>query len=341
MKRHLNTLYLTTPGAYLRAEGECIQVRYRNKDPVRVPINGLASIVAWAPNTVSSGILRLCGTKAVPFFALSRGGRIEAQVHGITRGNVLVRRTQYRWTDDPTVAARVARGFVFSKLHNCRHVLRRALRDHAEMAGREDVEKAVGHLGHLMERVMEENDLDRVRGFEGDGARKYFAVFGLLLTTGNFAFEGRNRRPPRDPVNAVLSFLYSLLTIDAHTAVEASGLDPQVGFLHRDRPGRPGLALDLVEEFRPAIADRIALTLFNRGQLNAKDFERSETGAVWISDKARKTVIVAYQERKADELRHPFTTEKITVGLVPFVQARLLNRVIRGDIEDYPPFLWR
>jgi CRISPR-associated protein Cas1 len=271
-----------------------------------------------------------------------------ARVSGFTPGNVLLRREQYRRADviDPATSdgcASVARPIVVAKLLNSRSVLMRSVRDYPNASGRPELDRAVAVLASTVSQARVERDVDKLRGIEGDAASTYFDVFGRLVTRDEpgWAFTGRSRRPPRDALNALLSFLYTLLLHDARSALEAAGLDSQVGFLHRDRPGRPSLALDLMEEFRAFLCDRLALSLVNRGQLDVTSFEATPVGGIVMTDTARKTVLSAYQKRKLDEMVHPFIGERVTVGLLVHVQARLLARFLRGDLDAYPAFLWK
>lgn len=263
---------------------------------------------------------------------------------GAPSGNVLLRRTQYRQADDPILSAAFARAFVAGKLANTRHALRRAARD-ATVADAPAFDRAADAVGHRL-RALGAPDLsvDQIRGIEGEGASRYFEVFDRLITPerrSDFTFGDRNRRPPLDPVNALLSYLYTLLRFDAAGALAAHGLDPAVGFLHRDRPGREGLALDLMEEFRVPLADRLALTLINRQQVRACHFRQAETGAVLLTDDGRKEVLTAWQKRKQDEVEHAFLDDRLPIGLLLHAQALLLARHLRGDIDAYPPFEWR
>jgi CRISPR-associated protein Cas1 len=341
MQRHLNTLYVTTQGSYLRKEGEAVLVRVGEETRAHVPLHNLAGIVCFGNVLVSPYLLGACGRAGVGVTLLSHHGRFLARVEGPTSGNVLLRREQYRRADDPAAAAELARSLLVGKLVNTRVMLLRASRDgdgvgHAAI---ECAERFKRHLGDL-ERA---TDLDGLRGVEGMAARDYFAVFADLIRQqeDDFPFAGRSRRPPGDRMNALLSFLYTLLRHDVESALAGVGLDPAVGFLHRDRPGRPSLALDLMEELRPWLADRLALTLVNRRQLAASDFETQPTGGVWLDDDGRKKVLVAYQKRKDDEIVHPFLEETTTVGLIPHLQALLLARHLRGDLDGYPPLLLR
>lgn len=341
MKRHLNTLYVTTPGSYLRKEGEAVLVEAEGETRAHVPLHNLAGIVAFGNVLVSPYLLGACGRRGVGVTLLSHHGRFLARMEGPTSGNVLLRREQYRRADDPDQSTELARSFLLGKLGNTRVVLLRAARDDEAVA--EAVEGCTVRLKLHLDQLLKEGGLDSLRGIEGSAAAEYFRVFGDLVRQqrDDFPFPGRNRRPPLDPLNALLSFLYTLVRHDVAAALEGVGLDPAVGFLHRDRPGRPSLALDLMEELRPWLADRLALTLVNRRQVAAADFETAETGGVWLSEAGRKTVLVAYQKRKEDEIVHPFLEETTTVGLVPHLQALLLARHLRGDLDGYPPLLLR
>jgi CRISPR-associated protein Cas1 len=343
VKRLLNTLYVTSEGAYLSREGETVVVRLEHETKLRVPIHTLGGIVCFGQVSCSPPLLGLCGERNVTVSFLSERGRFLARMHGPVSGNVLLRRAQYRKADDLAQSAEVARAVVIAKVANCRTVLLRVLRDQAELPGTDAVNQAVRFLARKLDDLKNPGDLDAVRGHEGIAARAYFDVFDHLIVAQkeDFRFQGRNRRPPLDNINASLSFLYTLLVYDVSSALEAVGLDPAVGYLHRDRPGRPGLALDLMEEFRPFLADRLALSLINRKQVKGSEFQKTESGAVLMNDNARKTVLVAYQKRKQEEILHPFLGEKIAVGLVPHVQAMLLARYLRGDLDGYPPFIWK
>lgn len=341
MKRHLNTLYVTTPGCYLRKEGEAVLVRLEDETKAHVPLHNLEGIVCFGNVLASPYLLGACGERGIGVSLLSRRGRFLARVQGPTSGNVLLRREQYRRADDPRSSAVLARSFLLGKLANTRVSLQRSLRK-AEEAD-ERVAACADRLRLHLQQLEQTEDLDALRGIEGTAAREYFEVFGSLVRqqAEDFPFEERNRRPPRDRMNALLSFLYTLVRHDMASALEGAGLDPAVGFLHRDRPGRPSLALDLMEELRPWLADRLALTLVNRRQVTKDDFEVTETGGVWLSEEGRKTVLVTYQTRKEDEVVHPFLEEKTTVGLLPHLQALLLARHLRGDLDGYPPLIFR
>ena len=343
MKKHLNTLFVTTQGAYLNKEGETVVVSVDREKKLQLPIHTLDGIVCFGRVLCSPYLMGFCAERDVAVSFLSEHGRFLARVQGPVSGNVLLRREQYRRADSEDASARVAHSVLVGKLANSRKVLHRVVRDHGDKVDRLRINSAADHLTALLKSMKPDMPLDSLRGMEGDAARVYFSVFDHLITkkTNGFSFRGRNRRPPLDPVNCLLSFLYTLLLHDVRSALESVGLDSAVGYLHRDRPGRPGLALDMMEEFRPVIADRLVLSLINRGQAAKKDFSKQETGAVTMSDELRKTVLVSYQKRKQSEIFHPFLEEKITLGLVFSTQALLLARYLRNDLDAYPPFVWR
>jgi CRISPR-associated protein Cas1 len=343
LKQLLNTLYITTQGAYLAKDGETVAVRVEQETKLRVPIHTLGAIVCFGQVSCSPFLMGLCGERGVALAFLSENGQFLARVQGPVSGNVLLRREQYRWADNADRTAEVARSVVIAKVANCRTVLQRALRDKTDETGTEELERAVKRLGRLLEDVAKAAGVDAIRGHEGDAARVYFGAFDHLIAASkeDFFFRGRNRRPPLDNVNALLSFSYTLLTHDITAALEAVGLDPAVGYLHRDRPGRPSLGLDLLEELRPVIADRLVLSLINRRQVRAGGFRTTESGGVTMDDGTRKELLVAYQNRKQEEIQHPFLGEKVAFGLVPHLQAMLLARFIRGDLDGYPSFLWK
>lgn len=343
MKHHLNTLFVTTQGSYLAKEGEAVLVRVENETRLRVPLHTLGGIVCFGNVSCSPFLMGLCGERGVAISFFSEYGRFLARVNGFTPGNVLLRREQFRRADDILQAAAIARPIILAKIANTRTVLLRAARDHPAKADADALRRTVLLLDRCLSDAQATAELDALRGVEGEAARAYFGVFDHLITAQKegFTFRERSRRPPLDNVNALLSFLYAMLGHDARAACEAAGLDAAVGFLHRDRPGRPGLALDLMEEFRAFLADRLALSLINRRQVQASGFTASPSGGIRMSDDTRKTVLVAYQKRKQEEISHPFLGEKTTVGLLLHLQARLLARYLRGDLDAYPPFIWR
>jgi len=343
MKRHLNTLFVTTQGAYLAKEGESVVVRVEKETRLRVPVHTLGGIVCFGNVGCSPFLMGFCAERDVAISFLSEHGRFLARVRGPVSGNVLLRREQYRRADDMTISAEMARAVLTGKLANCRTVLQRALRDHSDKLDADKVSQASKQISGSLRRLQEDISLNSLRGIEGDAAHVYFNVFDHLITSQkeDFSYKERNRRPPLDNVNCLLSFLYTLVMHDVRSALESVGLDPAVGFLHRDRPGRPGLALDLMEEFRPFLADRLALSLINLCQVQKKGFRKTESGAILMDDETRKIVLVAYQKRKQNEIMHPFIEEKVTIGLLFHTQALLLARYLRGDLDGYPPFIWK
>ena len=344
MRQHLNTLFVTLEGAWLSKDGQAVEVRHERKTKLRVPLHNLESIVSFGWDiTASAQLMAACAEAGVTLSFCTPHGKFLASATGFAPGNVLLRREQFRRADDLVACAMIARNIVAAKIANSRVSLLRALRDRPDHEAASQLKTTAQWLGRRVETALRANSLDGLRGIEGDSAAAYFDSFPFLLTTTDQAItmNGRNRRPPTDPVNALLSFLYALLAHDCRSALAAAGLDAAVGFFHRDRPGRPSLALDLMEEFRPVLADRLALALFNRRQINATDFDFHENGAVSLRDSSRKKVLVAWQERKLEELIHPFLQEKVTWGLLPHLQARLIARHLRGDLDAYPAFIWK
>lgn len=343
MKKHLNTLFVTTEGAYLSKDGETVAVKVDDEVRLRIPVHTIGGIVCFGQVGCSPRLMGFCAENKVAVTFLSVYGRFLAKVQGPVAGNVLLRREQYRKADDEVVSAGIAKSVLTGKLWNKRTVLQRFLRDHADKSNADMVKQASKLLAASLKRLEREDSLDVIRGVEGDSARTYFSVFDHLITSNKdvFRFKERNRRPPLDKVNCLLSFLYTMLMHDVRSALETVGLDPAVGYLHRDRPGRYGLALDLMEEFRPFIADRLVLSLVNLGKVNSTGFEEKENGAVLMDDDTRKEVLVSYQNRKQDEIMHPFLNEKVTIGTVFYIQAMLMARYLRGDIDAYPPFIWK
>lgn len=343
MKKHLNTLYVTTQGAYLSKEGETVAVKVDGQIRLQIPIHTISGIVCFGNVMCSPQLMGFCAENNVSISFLTEYGRFLAKVQGPVSGNVLLRREQYRRADDLKFSAEVTKSFLTGKIANCRAVLQRALRDHGEKINHQEVRNAVARLNRQLDFFEKEIPLDVLRGIEGDSAHIYFSVFDHLIVAqkDTFKFHERSRRPPMDNVNCLLSFIYTLLTHDVRSALETVGLDPAVGFLHRDRPGRPGLALDMMEEFRPCIADRLALSLINLQQVQSKSFKKTESGAVIMEDETRKKVLVAYQERKQEEINHPFLGEKIMIGMLFHIQALLMARFLRGDLDGYPPFIWK
>jgi CRISPR-associated protein Cas1 len=339
MRKLLNTLYVTLPEAYLSREGETVLVRQEHETRLRVPILALEGIVCVGQVSMSPALMAFCAERNVGVSFLSQYGRFLARIQGPIHGNVLLRREQYRRADAEADAVPIARAVLLAKVANGRTALLRAAREHAS----ETIERAAAQMGGSLRALESAATLDGLRGVEGDAARIYFSVFDELILQQKeaFFFHERSRRPPLDNVNSLLSFLYVLLAHDVASALETVGLDPAVGFLHRDRPGRAGLALDLMEELRPVLADRLALTLINRRQVAGPGFTRSDSGAVIMSDATRKEVLTGWQTRKQEEILHPFLNERIPLGLAPYTQALLLARYLRGDLDAYPSFFWR
>lgn len=344
MKKLLNTVYVTSEGAALRKDGENLVADVEGVERSRVPLHMLSAVVVFGAIFVSPPLMAALAAAGITLTFLDRNGRFQARLEGPVTGNILLRRAQYRACDRPE---EIVRSILIGKVANQRAVLMRSLRDYgAEQApeDRDALDRVTDRLAHILRRVERADEtLDQLRGSEGEAAQLYFSVFGHLIRAPDEAMRwtGRSRRPPLDPVNALLSFLYTLLAHDCRSALEGVGLDPAAGFLHRDRPGRPSLALDLMEELRPVLADRLALSLINRRQLRARDFETRDGGAVLMGEDARKTVLTAWQERKREERLHPFLEEKAPFGLVPHLQAQMLARHLRGDLDAYPPWFWK
>jgi len=346
MRRQLNTLYVTSEGAWLRKDGANIVMEIDGEIRGRIPVHMLESLVCIGRVLVSPPLLGYCAEQGICISYLTPNGRFLARVEGPVSGNVLLRREQYRRSDDPEGCAAIVANLLVGKVYNQRAVIGRALRDHGDKLAHEArraLEITHKRLARITDRLLVEKDIDVLRGLEGEAAQAYFGVFDHLIRVPDPAlhFSGRSRRPPLDAVNALLSFLYTLLTHDCRSALETVGLDPAAGFLHRDRPGRPSLALDMAEEFRPVLADRLTLSLLNRRQVSSGDFQTMDNGAVLLRHEARKRVLVAYQERKREELRHGFLGEPAPLGLFMFIQAQLLARHLRGDLDAYPPFIWK
>ena len=339
MKKLLNTLYVTTQESYLRKEGETVVVEKDKEVKLRLPIHTLNGIVAFGNVMASPYLLNLCAECGVCVSFMSESGRFLARVTGPVSGNVLLRLAQARAYEDKAKKGDIARSFVIGKLMNARNILQRRMRDHGASV---PLQASVDGIADVLRRVRDsEPDAARLRGLEGEAGAVYFGVFKELITTDTetFGLKSRSRRPPMDPMNALLSYLYTLLAHDCRGALEGVGLDPQIGFLHEVRSGRPSLALDLMEEFRAPLADRVAVSLVNLRQVTAKDFKTSESGAVEMSESARKTVLMAWQKKKQEQVVHPFLEEKAPIGILPHLQALLLARFLRGDIDAYPPYL--
>lgn len=343
MRHLLNTLFVTTEDAYLSLDGENVVVNREKQEIGRFPLHNLSMIVSFSYAGASPALMGACMKRNVGLTFCSPRGRFLARASGISRGNVLLRRTQYRWADDPEKSCQIAKNMIYGKVYNARWSLERTRRDHKLRISETEFQQASASLKDLLPGILNAEDPDELRGMEGAGAAVYFNLFDqmILQQKEDFFFRGRNRRPPLDNTNALLSFAYSLLAGDCASALESVGLDAYVGFFHRDRPGRTSLALDLMEELRPCIADRFVLTMINNRVLIKSDFEKSENGAVRLTDQSRKTFLKQWQARKQETITHPYLEEKIPWGLVPYVQALLLARYLRGDMDGYPPFLWK
>lgn len=340
MRRLLNTLYITTHGAYIAKEGMAITVRVEHEIKMRLPIHTLNGIVCFGGVAVSPEAMELCAENNVMISFLGEYGHFKARVTGQTQGNVLLRREQYRIADDEVKAAELARQFIIAKIANVRNVVLRSGRERFDNESAEVCDIAARKMLNILKQLQNPIKCETLLGKEGEAARIYFDIFNVFICAQKeyFIFKGRSRRPPLDPVNSMLSFVYTLLVHDSTAALETVGLDPYVGFFHKDRPGRPGLALDLMEEFRGYIADRLVLTLINTQQVKPDGFTVTESGGILMDDQTRKTVITAYQKRKQEEVKHPFLQESMPVGMLIFMQAMLLARHIRGDLDKYPPF---
>ena len=343
MHELLNVLYVQTQGAVLHLEHDTVRVTLEGVTALRAPLLRLGGIVVFGQVTLTPFLIQRCAEDGRSLVWLTRTGRFRARVEGPTRGNVLLRRAQHLALSDKDRTAQIARQIVAGKVQNSRLVLLRAAREANVEADREPLAEAAERHASILGRVRDSREIDVIRGLEGEAARAYFGVFGHMVVSDRLSFQpdGRTRRPPRDRVNALISFLYALLRGECASALEGVGLDPQVGYLHTLRPGRPALALDLMEELRPLLADRLAVTLVNRRQLKASDFEETPGGAFQLTEDGRRALIVAYQKRKEEVLSHRLLKERLPLGLVPHVQARLLARHLRGDLRDYPPFLGR
>lgn len=343
MKQLLNTLFITSEDIYLSLEGENVLANRDKEVIARYPLHTLQTIVSFSYPGASPALMGACAQRGIGLAFCSPRGRFLARVCGESSGNVLLRREQYRIADDPRRGCEISRNMIFGKLSNGAASIQRTARDHGPRVDGLGLENASRSIKDLLPPVLECTDPDALRGLEGVAAAEYFGVFNHLLLNRkeDFFFHGRSRRPPLDRVNAMLSFAYSLLAHDCASALESVGLDAYVGFLHRDRPGRASLALDLMEELRPCMADRFVLTLVNNRMIRPEDFEAQDSGAVLLTGDGRKKFLKAWQERKRDSLTHPYLNEKMSWGMIPYVQALLLARYIRGDLDAYPPFLWK
>ncbi|MGP0575505.1 type I-C CRISPR-associated endonuclease Cas1c [Paenibacillus polymyxa] len=343
MKKLLNTLFVTSPDTYLSLDGANIVIKQEENTLGRYPLHNLEGVCTFGYAGVSPALMGACASRGMNLTFMTRSGRFLARVIGEDRGNVVLRKEQYRISDSEIRSAKLARNMIVGKLYNSKWILERAIRDYALRIRTEQMKKVTASLSETMLQVRQTEDMEVLRGLEGSAAVQYNSVFDdlILQQKESFYFYGRSKRPPLDKVNALLSFAYTLLSNDMKSALESVGLDPYVGFLHRDRPGRASLALDVMEELRGVYADRFVLNLINKKMVNDKGFYIKENGAVIMDDDTRKKVIKAWQERKQERIIHPYLNEQIPWGLVPYAQSLLLARHIRGDLDEYPPFLWK
>lgn len=342
MKKLANVLYVTTPDAYLSLDGENVIIKKDDAVSMRLPLHNLENIVCFSYLGASPALMHACTERDIGLCFLTPNGRFQARVIGRVRGNVLLRKKQYQVSEREAESVPIAASFLMGKIANSRKVIERALRDHAMLVDVEALSKVSSFLKETLCAIPECASVSELMAFEGSAAKFYFRVFDQLILQqrDDFSFKERSRRPPLDNMNSLLSFLYVLLTNDVSSALETVGLDPYIGFLHQDRPGRPSLALDMMEELRPIFADRLALSLVNRRQVNGSGFTQKESGGILMDDVTRKVVLTAWQERKKEEITHPYLKERIPFGLIPHVQALLLARYLRGDLDAYPPFFW-
>lgn len=343
MRKLLNTLYITSSDYYLSLDGENVVISQNKKDVGRLPLHNLESIVTCGYAGASPALMEKCAVNNISLTFLSSTGRFRAKVTGKAYGNILLRRTQYRMADSEKASLEVARNFMIGKIYNERGVINRAIRDYSERLDTGELSRVSLQLKDTLDAVRAADTMEVLRGHEGEAASRYFSQFDQLILQQkeDFLFDVRNRRPPLDRVNALLSFTYSLLTGMCVAALESVGLDPYAGFMHTDRPGRCSLALDLLEELRAPYADRFVLSCINKKVVDGDDFEQKENGAVFLKETGRKKYLAAWQNKKAEKLTHPYLQEGVEWGLVPYVQALLLARYVRGDLDGYPPFLWK
>lgn len=343
MRKLLNTLYITSQDSYLALDGENVVILEEKQELGRIPLHNLEAIVSFGYRGVSPALMGRCAERNIGLCFLTPQGKFLARVTGSVKGNVVLRRKQYEAAGDAEISLGIAKNCILGKVYNARWILERATRDHGLQIDVEKVKKTSVHLKQTLDNIALCQNMAELRGYEGEAASAYFGVFDQLILQQkkDFIFNSRNRRPPLDNVNAILSFVYTLLTSTIASALEIVGLDPYVGFMHTDRPGRVSLALDLIEELRPVLADRFVLTMINKKMVTGKDFNKKEDGAVLLNDKARKLLLAEWQNKKKEVIKHPYLEEKVEWGMIPFVQAMLLARYLRGDIDEYPPFFWK
>lgn len=343
MKPLLNTLYVTSPDSYAALEGENVVIKKDDHTTFQLPLHNLENIYCFGYSGASPALMRACADRNIGLCFFTPNGNFQARIVGKVKGNVLLRKKQYQVSENDVESVKIAASFLLGKISNCRRVIERALRDHSVLLNVVDLKKASESLKSNLKAIEECATLTDLMGFEGTSAKTYFGIFNQLILQQkeDFVFTERSRRPPLDRINCLLSFLYTLLTNDTISAIESTGLDAYVGFMHQDHPGRPSLALDMIEELRPVMADRLALNLINLKQIDAQGFIQKESGGIILTDETKKTVLAAWQERKKESIIHPFLKEKIPFGLIPYVQALLLSRYLRGDLDAYPPFFWK
>lgn len=343
MRKLLNTLFITSENAFLSLAGETVCVEIDRKKVGQFPLHTLESIICFSYNGATPAFMGACAKRGINLSFYNPFGKFLCRVVGESQGNVLLRKQQYRLSDEEKTSCIIARNMILGKVFNCRWSIDRTLRDHAIRVNQERCRNAIQYLTNALDKIKQEEDLDSLRGLEGESASVYFTVFDELILNQKeeFWFKGRNKRPPLDNVNAMLSFGYTLLANDCASSLEGVGLDSYVGFMHRDRPGRKSLALDLMEELRAVLVDRFVLTLINNRQIRKEHFQTAESGAIEFTDEGKKKFISAWQEHKREQITHPYLQEKIAWGLVPYIQALLLARYLRGDMDGYPPFLWK
>lgn len=341
MRTLLNTLYVTNPDAYVSRDGDNVVIKINNIEVLRRPIHILEGIVCFNYVGISPKLMSLCVENNVGVSFVNEYGKFMARVTGKVKGNVILRRTQYRYADDKEKSLEISKNFIIGKIVNCKSVINRSIRDHSDLVDIDNMRYTLGKLSHSLENIKKALDSDELRGIEGEAARIYFSNFNnlILQQKETFYFNERSRRPPMDNFNAMLSYAYTLLTYEMASALESVGLDPYVGFLHTDRPGRVSLALDMIEELRPYMAERFVISLINRKQISSKGFIEKESGGVIMDKDTKNIFLTAWQKRKQQEITHPFINERIELGLLPYVQAMLMARFLRNDIENYPPFL--
>jgi len=343
MRKLLNTVYVTSQDSYLSLDGENLVILRGDIEAARIPLHNLESIIAFGYTGASPALMGACAKRNISLSFMTQSGKFLSRVVGEVKGNVTLRKAQYRLSESDEDSTKIARNFIFGKIYNARWVIERATRDYSERLDVDKLKKVSAGLANALGFVLGSENLEELRGFEGEAATQYFSIFDdlILQQKQDFFFRGRNKRPPLDNVNAMLSFVYTLLAHDVAAALETVGLDPYVGFMHKDRPGRISLALDLMEELRCIFADRFVISLINKRMVNSSGFTQKEDGAVIMDDDTRKTILQSWQSRKQEKITHPFLQEKLEWGLVPYAQAMLLARFIRGDLEEYPPFLWK